>query len=75
MKKQKIDWKDTQEAQETYRCMRVGVQVLANQFQCDYGLQANELFKTFSYFMLPNPEFRSGRELTCEVISPEKSVK
>ncbi len=38
---------------------------------CDFGLEYNKLFKTFSFRRLPLPQNRYGHELRCEVVMPE----
>lgn len=45
---------------------------LATQCQRDAGLEkAKEFNRTvFSVFLLPAPAFRTGRELRCEIVTP-----
>ena len=38
----------------------------------DVGLEANDLFKTWHAFLLPQRNNRTGFELRCEVVSPER---
>jgi hypothetical protein len=38
---------------------------------CDWGLEYNELFNTFSFRRLPLPHNRYGHELRMEVVRPE----
>ena len=42
----------------------------ANEINRDYGLIKNKLFNTYEIFMLPNPNNRFGRDLLCQVITP-----
>jgi len=64
-------WLETDEGQARYRAARAEAQKRANETGFDIGLERNDLFKTFSTFMLPRRENRTGHELRCEVVSCE----
>lgn len=64
-------WRDTIEAQQNYRGTRELAQKLANETGFDYGVEGNDVFKLYRYFILPQRENRRGHELQCEVVSCE----
>lgn len=73
-RKQKKDptaWLSTDAGQAAYRRARASAQAKANETGYDHGLERNDLFKTFSVFMLPKRENRTGHELRAEVVSCE----
>jgi hypothetical protein len=51
-----------------YRDARSDAQARANETGYDYGIELNELFKTWHVFMLPMKKHRCGHELRCEVV-------
>ena len=46
----------------------------ATKLQMNVGLYHQNEFgrKVFNIMLLPKPTFRTGRELTCQVVSPEE---
>ena len=67
----KTPWHLTPAAHESYLVARAEAQTRANATGRDIGLEANDLFKTWSSFMLPAEKFRTGHELRCEVVRSE----
>jgi len=65
-------WTETPAALEKYRTARADAQKRANETGYDYGIERNDLFKSFHVFMLPQRKNRYGHELACEVVSCEK---
>ncbi len=63
-------WRSTPEGHAKYVAARAEAQTKANEFGYDYGLEANDLFKSFHVFMLPSAQHRAGHELRCEVVHP-----
>jgi hypothetical protein len=63
-------WRATPEAHARYLAARDEAQAKANELGFDYGLEANDVFKTFHVFMLPSAQHRCGHELRCEVVHP-----
>lgn len=63
-------WRSTPEGHAKYVAAREEAQRKANELGYDYGLEANDLFKSFHVFMLPSAQHRSGHELRCEVVHP-----
>lgn len=55
-----------------YGSTRAAAQQAANESALDVGIERNELFGTWRAFFLPRPENRSGHELRCEVVRPER---
>jgi hypothetical protein len=70
-RKPTIDWTETPAGREKYTTARADAQKQANALGYDFGLERNDLFKTFHAFMLPRRENRYGHELRCEVVSCE----
>jgi hypothetical protein len=68
-------WRNTPDGDAKYRAARDEAQRKANEFGYDYGLEANDLFKSFHVFMLPSAANRFGHELLCEVVHPMTSTK
>jgi hypothetical protein len=64
-------WRNTPEGAAKYHAARAEAQRKANETGFDYGLEANDLFKSYSSQMLPARQHRSGHELRVEVVSPE----
>jgi hypothetical protein len=65
-------WRHTPEAHQRYLAARAEAQQKANELGMDVGLEANDLFKTFSTSLLPSKPHRAGYELRVEVVSPER---
>lgn len=63
-------WRSTPEGHAKYVAARAEAQREADKFGYDYGIEANDLFKSFHVFMLPSAQHRSGHELRCEVVHP-----
>jgi hypothetical protein len=57
---------------QTYPEAHKAAAELATAHSRDIGLTKTREFNSivYSIFMLPRPEFRTGRELTCEVVRP-----
>lgn len=70
VKKDPTAWRNTPEAHQRYLACRAEAQKKADEMGYDYGLEANDIFKTFSHFMLPCAKNRCGHELRCEVVHP-----
>jgi hypothetical protein len=68
-------WRDTPAGIQKYHEMRAEAQRRANETGFDHGIEANELFRQYHIFMLPNKENRRGFELRCEVVMPENLGK
>jgi len=64
-------WRNTPEGHAKYQAARAIAQRKANETGFDYGLEANDLFKTFDSFMLPGKQYRQGHELRAEVVMCE----
>lgn len=71
MRTKKVNWADSADAHAKYIAARAAAQAEANADGFDRGLERNDLFKSFSYRMLPAKQFRCGHELRCEVVSCE----
>lgn len=67
----KVPWSQTAVATEAYVGARAKAQADANRDGFDRGLEANDLFKQWTSFMLPARKNRYGHELRCEVVSCE----
>lgn len=67
----KIPWSETSAGIEAYVATRAKAQAEANRDGFDRGLEANDLFKQWTYRMLPQRRNRYGHELQCEVVSCE----
>lgn len=63
-------WRDSPEGIASYRAVRAEAQAKADEIGFDYGLEANDLFKSWRYFMLPQKQNRYGHETQCEVVHP-----
>ena len=68
-------WRSTPEGHTKYIAARDEAQRKANEFGYDYGLEANDLFKSFHVFMLPSAANRAVHELRCEVVHPMTATK
>jgi len=65
----KLNWTQTADGMAKYKEALEGAQKKANETGFDYGLERNDLFKSFHVFVLPRRENRCGHELRCEVVS------
>lgn len=65
-------WRNTPEGHASYQAARAEAQRRANEIGMDYGIEANDVFKSWHVFMLPGAQYRRGFELRCEVVMPEK---
>ena len=74
-KKDPTAWRSSPTGHEAWRTARAEAQAQANATGYDYGLEANDLFKSFRSFMLPRKENRCGHEMRCEVVSCEDLAK
>src|ERR1041385_8411453 len=70
-RKAKVDWARTPAGGAEYTRVRAEAQAKANETGFDYGLERNDLFKTFCFFLLPGKASRFGHELQCEVVMCE----
>jgi hypothetical protein len=70
VRKDPTAWRSTPEGHAKYLAARDEAQKKANEFGYDYGLEANDFFKSFHVFMLPSAQHRAGHELRCEVVHP-----
>jgi hypothetical protein len=73
--KDPMAWRSTPQGNEAYRSAREKAQRGANETGFDHGVEANDVMRTFSTFMLPQKQNRSGHELRCEVVSCESLDK
>lgn len=64
-------WSQTPASSVAYTAARAEAQRKANETGYDYGLEANDLFREWRSFMLPQKQNRRGHELMCEVVSCE----
>ncbi len=64
-------WRGTATGLSLYATARAAAQTRANVTGLDVGLEANDLFETWTSFLLPAPASRNGHELRCEVVRPE----
>jgi hypothetical protein len=71
-KKDTRAWRYTVAAQEDYAEVKQAAQRAANELGRDVGIEGNDLWCTYGWFYLPNPEHRTGAELTCEVVRPDR---
>jgi hypothetical protein len=67
----KADWAASPDFHAKWTVARAEAQAKANATGFDHGLSRNDLFKSFEISMLPRRENRCGRDLQCEVVSPE----
>ncbi len=67
----KIPWSETPAGIDAYVVARAKAQADANRDGMDRGLEANDLFKSYRSFILPQRKNRYGHELQCEVVSCE----
>lgn len=67
----KVAWSQTPAGIAAYVAARAKAQADANADGFDRGLEANDLFKVYRSFMLPQRQNRCGHELRCEVVSCE----
>ena len=67
----KMPWSQTSAGVDAYIAKRAEAQAAANRDGFDCGLEANDLFKHWNVFMLPQRRNRTGHELRCEVVSCE----
>lgn len=67
----KVDWTRTPAGDAEYTRVRAEAQAKANETGFDYGVERNDLFKTFRSFLLPAKASRYGFELQCEVVMCE----
>lgn len=68
-------WMHTPEGHAKYLAARNEAQALANELGFDHGLEANDVFREFRVFMLPQKANRYGFELRCEVVMCERLDK
>jgi hypothetical protein len=62
-------WRTTADGVAKYAAVKAEAQALADKHGRDVGIEANDLFKSWRHFSLPNRENRQGHELRCEVVS------
>lgn len=62
-------WRNTAAGVQSWREAFSDAQAKANATGFDYGIEANDVFKSFNVFLLPCCENRYGVELRCEVVS------
>jgi hypothetical protein len=68
-KKDPTAWRTTPEGHAKYQQARTEAQKQADAMGYDYGLEANDLMKSFHVFML-RATFRCGHKLRCEAVHP-----
>lgn len=74
-KKDPTAWRNTTSGGLAYSIARSEAQAKANATGFDHGIEANDLFKSWNVFMLPNRDNRRGHELMCEVVMCEDMSK
>jgi hypothetical protein len=62
-------WRNSTDGIAKYKAAKTDAQARADSSGRDFGLEANDLFKSWNVFGLPNRENRCGHELRCEVVS------
>jgi hypothetical protein len=67
-KKDPTAWRDSPTGHAAYLTCRKEAQENADRYGIDYGIEANDLFKSWRCFMLPRVGNRFGHELRCEVV-------
>lgn len=70
-KQTKTPWSETDDGARAYRETREVVQAKCNADGFDRGIEANDLFRSWHVFLLPQKQNRRGHELRCEVVSCE----
>ena len=67
-------WRHSSAGMVAYSAAKKDAQEKANLTGHDYGIEPNDLFKSWHVFILPMPmrQNRYGHELTCEVVWPTK---
>jgi hypothetical protein len=68
MKAKKFEWSRSPDWLSKYCVAKAGAQKAADEDGFDRGLESNELFRSFRFFMLPQKQNRCGHELRCEVV-------
>lgn len=61
-------WRETPEGRENYIATRRAAQAAANADGFDRGVEANDVFHTYCFSLLPSKQHRFGHELRCEVV-------
>jgi hypothetical protein len=69
-KKDPTAWRNGAQGIESYRVAKAEAQRRADESKIDVGLEANDLFHTWSHFFLPAAQYRNGHEQRCEVVRP-----
>lgn len=64
-------WRDTPAGIEAYRAARAEAQARANEYGYDHGMEPNDFYKSWRFFMLPPKHYRYGHETQCEVVMCE----
>lgn len=62
-------WRRTAAGVAAYVVVRTVAQNAVDADGYDRGIEANDVLKTWRYFMLPMVKHRQGHELRCEVVS------
>ena len=70
-----VAWSQTAEGYAFYLGARALMQAAANADGFDRGIEANDVMRIWTTFMLPRRENRRGFELRCEVVSCEDLAK
>lgn len=66
-----MKWRSTPTGVVAYAKARAEAQTKANETGYDYGIEPNDLFKSWHVFLLPQKQNRFGHELRCEVVMCE----
>lgn len=69
------EWSESEGARKQYLYVRARAQEEANADGFDRGIERNDMFRSFTYRMLPRKENRYGHETRCEVVSCEDVSK
>lgn len=67
-----VPWSQSPAGLAAYTEARAKAQEQCNADGYDRGIEANDLFRQWHVFMLPQRNNRAGHELRCEVISCER---
>lgn len=67
----KLAWSESPAGHAAYVAARAQAQAAANADGFDRGIEANDLFRSWHVFMLPQRKNRCGHEIRCEVVSCE----
>lgn len=62
-------WRTTPAGLAAYTEVRRAAQAAADADGFDRGIEGNDVFKTWRFWLLPQKRYRAGHELACEVVT------